>query len=317
MQALNIPGVSVAIINDQKIVYHRTLGVANATSGTPVNGCSIFQGASITKPLFGYFVMTFVDEGKLDLDRPLHEYLPYPDIAHDDRYQAITARMVLSHQTGLPNWRDDHKDKQLFIQFEPGSGFSYSGEAYQYLSLVLQKIAGVDHAGLEALFQARVARPLGLTQTQVVPSDALLQRRVDPHRDGEPILVRETNSYRDFGAAYGVHSHAADFSKWLIALMKEEGLSKSAFAAFFTPQNVTMPKVENPLIMSHDYALGFAVFDTPFGRLYGHDGNNPGFSSGIALEKTQGWGIVAFANADQTSELALELLVFLNMPEPE
>lgn len=314
MEALNVPGASVAIINDRQIVYHRTLGVANTNTGNPITNCSIFQGASITKPLFGYFVMTFVEDGALDLDRPLHEYLPYPDIAHDERYKAITARMALTHQSGFPNWRSDSEDKKLTIQFDPGTGFSYSGEAYQYLSLVLQEIARVDHAGLEALFQERVAKPLGMTHTEIIPSDALLLRRVYPHVDGKPVIVREENSYQDFGAAYGVHSEAADFSKWLIGLMNEKGLSKSSLETYFTRQNVPVPPDDNPLILSQDYALGFVVYDTPLGTLYAHNGNNPGFSSLIALERNQGWGVVVFSNGNQTSDLGLDLILFINTP---
>lgn len=310
----NIPGASVAIINDRQIVYHRTLGVANTNTGDPITNCSIFQGASITKPLFGYFVMTFVEDGMLDLDRPLHEYLPYPDIAHDDRYKAITARMALTHQTGFPNWRSDAEDKKLTIGFQPGTGFSYSGEGYQYLSLVLQEIAGVDHAGLEAIFQERVAKPLGMNHTEVIPSDALLRRLVSPHVDGKPVIVREENSYEDFGAAYGIHSEAADFSKWLIGLMNEEGLSEVSFKTYFTRQNVPVPQDDNPLILSQDYALGFVVYDTPLGELYAHNGNNPGFSSLIVLEREQGWGIVVFSNGNQTSDLGLELTLFMNAP---
>ena len=314
MEALNVPGTSVAIINDRQVVYHRTLGVTNTNTGAPITNCSIFQGASITKPLFGYFVMTFVEDGALDLDRPLYEYLPYPDIAHDDRYKTITARMALTHQSGFPNWRSDSEDKRLTIQFDPGTGFSYSGEGYQYLSLVLQEIAGVDHAGLEALFQERVAKPFGMIHTQVIPSDALLQRRVYPHVDGKPAIVREENSYQDFGAAYGVHSEAADFSKWLIGLMNEEGLSDASFKTYFARQNVPVPQDDNPLILSQDYALGFVVYDTPLGELYAHNGNNPGFSSLIAVERNQGWGVVIFSNGNQTSDLGLELTLFMNTP---
>ncbi|WP_289644215.1 serine hydrolase domain-containing protein [Maribacter aestuarii] len=105
MKVLDVPGVSVAIINDGRVVYHTVKGYADSETKKKVNEKTIFEGASLSKPLFAYFVMGFVEEGKLDLDRPLYEYLPYDDIANDERYKKITARMVLSHTTGLPNWR--------------------------------------------------------------------------------------------------------------------------------------------------------------------------------------------------------------------
>ena len=100
---------------------------------------SIFEAASLSKPVFAYFVMKLVDKGQLNLDTPLYKYMPYPDIEKDERYKFITARMVLTHQTGLPNWRyfdladsSMHiKRGDLYLKFTPGTNFSYSGEAYR------------------------------------------------------------------------------------------------------------------------------------------------------------------------------------------
>ena len=136
MDSLNIPGLSIAVINDSKVVYHQTFGYANLKKKLPVTNKTIFEGASMSKSVFATFVMKFVEEGKLDLDKPLFEYLSYPDIEYDDRYKKITARMVLSHRTGFPNWRENEKDKKLKIKFEPGTAYEYSGEGYQYLAEV-------------------------------------------------------------------------------------------------------------------------------------------------------------------------------------
>lgn len=314
MEKLKIAGTSIAIINDGKVVYHRTKGVKNSKTGETVNGCTIFQGASITKPLFAYFTMTFVEDKSLDLDKPLYEYLPYPDIAHDERYKKITARMALNHQTGFPNWRTDYEDKKLFIKFDPGTDVEYSGEGYQYLSLVLQEIAGVDHAGLEALFQERVATPLGMRHTKIIPDERLLSRIARPHNEKRQ-LVKVTTSVdpNDFGAAYGVHSEALDFSKWLIALMNQDGLSGESFDKFFTLQNSPKkPSFIERRLGQVGRSLGFVVYDIDDGRIYGHDGNNPGYSSLIALDKDKKWGVVVFSNANQRSRLGRDIVQFLN-----
>ena len=159
MDSLNIPGLSIAIINDSKVVYHQTFGYANLEEKMPVTNKTIFEGASMSKSIFAFFVMKYVEEGKLDLDKPLYEYLPYPDIEYDERYKKITARMVLSHRSGFPNWRENGKDKKLKIKFEPGTEYEYSGEGYQYLALVLKHIEKTDWTGLEASFQEKVAEP--------------------------------------------------------------------------------------------------------------------------------------------------------------
>ena len=118
MDLLDMNSLSIAIINDGKVVYHRVKGYADKEKQILANTNSIFEGASISKSVFGFFIMTFVEDGLLDLDKPLYKYLPNPAIEYDDRYKKITARMVLSHRSGFPNWRSDYPDKKLFIQFE-------------------------------------------------------------------------------------------------------------------------------------------------------------------------------------------------------
>lgn len=117
MDSLQLPALSIAIINDGKIAYHRTLGVADINTGVRVNDQSVFEAASLSKPVFAYWVMKMAEKGKLDLDKPLYQYLPFPEISHDERYKLITARMVLNHTTGFPNWRwYDRADSALHIK---------------------------------------------------------------------------------------------------------------------------------------------------------------------------------------------------------
>ena len=156
MKEMNVPGLSLAIINDGKVVYHTVKGYANVGEKRLVNDKTIFEGASLSKPLFAYTIMFLVEEGKLDLDKPLHEYLDYHyhgiDKA-DERYKQITARMVLSHTTGFPNWRPDY---DLIIHFDPGTNFGYSGEGYIFLERVIQSILNTDYKGLKHIFRKKL-----------------------------------------------------------------------------------------------------------------------------------------------------------------
>lgn len=314
-----IAGISVAVINHGQIVYTHAAGLSDRETGRPVTDCTIFEGASITKPLFGHLVMTFVANGSLDLDRPLADYLPHPDLADDPRSRLLTARMVLSHQTGLPNWRDDEPERRLHFRFTPGEGFSYSGEAYQYLALVLQRIAGVDGRGLEALFQERIAQPNGMHRTQIIPAQELLAHKATPHGDdGKPAKPWAYDG--TFGAAYGVNSNAPDFARWLASLMQgtpqPAGISEDLFALYLSRQPVEVPynPANDPLkIGPAAVSLGFFLNDLPgLGTLYHHDGNNLGFSSLILMHPQSGWGFVAFANSNQATSSLLELAMLLN-----
>src|SRR5215467_468183 len=130
MREADIPGMSITLIRGGKIAWHGNFGVKNAKSAQPIDDDTVFEAASLSKPVFAYAVLKLVEQGKLGLDVPLTSYLPKPYIA-DDRLKEITARFVLSHRTGFPNWRGE--GNPLTIHFTPGERFSYSGEGFVYL----------------------------------------------------------------------------------------------------------------------------------------------------------------------------------------
>src|SRR3954447_5769258 len=104
MRVSGIPGLSMAVVQNGRVVWARAFGTVNDSARTPLDTETIFEAASLSKPVFAYIVLRLVDRGQFDLDRPLLEMLPYPRLADDKRSRRITGRMVLSHGTGLPNW---------------------------------------------------------------------------------------------------------------------------------------------------------------------------------------------------------------------
>lgn len=311
MAERGVPGVSIAVINEGEVVHHATLGLANVEEGLPVSENTIFEGASISKPMFGFFVMRLVDDGKLDLDRPLHEYYPHPDVADDPRSQQITARMVLSHQSGFPNWREDEDDKQLRIQFDPGTDYLYSGEGYQYLAMVLREIEQTDWAGLESLFQNQVAEPLGLQHTVYIQTPYTRAHKAEPYDqngdwidwpNGEWFLKEDGN----FFAPSSMHTESRDFSRWLQALMSRDLLSAEGYEELFKPHS-SLPSEAADL----SYTLGFTKLNIPYTDLYFHTGNNVGFDAWFALDIEDGWGFSMFSNSDNGEALGEELFFYL------
>ncbi|MEM9680832.1 MAG: serine hydrolase domain-containing protein, partial [Bacteroidota bacterium] len=174
MDSLNIPGLSIAFINDDKIVYHNALGVKNMETLEKVDNSTIFDAASISKTVFSFFTMKMIDDGLLDLDTPLYTYMEYPDIAYDERYKSITARMVLSHTSGFPNWRfldnqgNYNPGSKLTIQFEPGSKFQYSGEGYEYLAKVIAHLKGVEKDTLQNIIRTEIFDPLAMKNSSFI-----------------------------------------------------------------------------------------------------------------------------------------------------
>ena len=310
MAELQIPGVSYAIINDAKVVYHDVKGYADKEAKTAVTEKTIFEGASLSKPLFAYLTMFMVEDGLLDLDKPLYQYLENPDIAYDERYKEITARMVLSHCTGLPNWRTDFEDNKLFLKFDPGTDFNYSGEGYQYLALVLEKLLNTDYRGLESFYQNKIAIPLQMDVTKFIQDDSNLNAKAEPYKQGEKIPKADIQE--EFGAAYGIHSEAKDFSKWLIALMENKGLTGSSYEELFKDQFIIpegSPYREEGVTA---WTLGFAKAEIGANTLFGHGGNNPGYTSLFLIDTSKKWGMVLFTNANQVSEFGIQMFLYIN-----
>lgn len=309
MDTLNIPGLSIAVINDSRVVYHRTFGYANLEKKLPVTDKTIFEGASMSKSIFAFFVMTFVEEGKLDLDKPLYEYLPYPDIAQDDRYKKITGRMVLSHRSGFPNWRENEDDKKLKIKFEPGTDYEYSGEGYQYLAMVLKHIEGTDWNGLETIFQDKVAKPIGMERTVFIPTPYTNKNKAEPYNNQRE-WVDWKNDYwykknkGKFVAPASILSEPMDFSKWMITVMNQDQLSQNSYDQLFKHHSKISTSSTGVNVY---YTLGFVTADKDYSSTYFHSGNNEGFTCFYLMDTEKDWGYVLFTNSEYGEKLGNEV----------
>jgi len=162
MKEAEIPGLSIALVRDGKTYWAQSFGERDVATKAPVMEDTVFNVGSLSKPVFAYGVLKLVDQGKLGLDVPLTKYLLKPYVEGDDRLQQITARFVLSHRTGFPNWRGNDP---LKIYFTPGERFSYSGEGMVYLQKVVEQITGKP---LNDYMQEAVFAPLGMTSSSYV-----------------------------------------------------------------------------------------------------------------------------------------------------
>ena len=127
----------MAVIRDGEIFWSGSFGVRNRETNESVDKNTIFEAASLTKTITTAAALKLVERGELDLDKSLAEYLPYPKLAGDERYKKITARHVLTHTTGLPNWGNK-------LIREPGELYAYSGEGFLYLGRTIAKITGMS-----------------------------------------------------------------------------------------------------------------------------------------------------------------------------
>jgi CubicO group peptidase (beta-lactamase class C family) len=296
MDSLNIKGISIAIINDAKVVYHRSIGIADAYSLDTVNDQTLFQAASVSKPIFAYFVMKMVEEGVLDLDTPLYRYLPYPDIEDDPRYKLITARMALCHTTGFPNWRPNYQGK-LDIKFTPGTKFSYSGEGYMYLAKVIAHLTNCNLSNLDSVFQHEVSKPLNLKHAYFGMNDYVAKHLAKGH-DGNKIVYDKNFDIINFNSAGGLYTEAMSFANFLIAIMEDEGLKKESIDEMLKKQ-VQVPDDDNLRKYGvTEWSLGFERKPSIYGMNIAHGGNNWGFSSSFLVNKEKKFGYVFFTNSN-------------------
>ena len=325
MDSLGMPGISIALINNNRVVYHRALGVSDIDTKKPVDGASIFEAASMSKTAFTYFVIKMVEKGVLNLDTPLCRYMPYPDIDRDNRYKLITARMVLCHKTGFPNWRYFEKPDSalhvkygdLWIKFTPGTQFSYSGEGYHYLAQVVAFLNHRNLKTLDALYQQEVSKPLGLTHFNFSGNDYISQHKVSGHVKGKSVGKPWGRAFPDedstwFEAAGSLHTEAIDYSRFLIALMEHKGISKASLDEMLKEQ-VQVPKDSEVFTNDGDTAwgLGIGIIPSPYGTIYEHGGNNGDFQSGFRYIKAEKIGYVFFTNCDQGNIFNNNLTNFL------
>lgn len=302
MDSVGAPGLSIAVINNNEIVYHNVFGVSNAKTKEPVTKESIFEGASLSKPIFAYFALKMVEKGILDLDKPLYQYLPHPGIAPESQedYKLITARIVLSHQTGFPNHSNDQMIK---LAFKPGTGFMYSGEAYQYLAAIIGVQNGIGfRRDLNNLFQKEVTQPLQMEHTTFVWDDYLNSHKVFGHNEkGEPTYNKPGPgrwSGETFNAFSSMHSEALEYAKFITAMLKRKGLAPQLFDEMLKEQ--TKFKEDNPLKKENGqtgWGLGFAQKSTPLGVMHMHTGNNHDFQAYAMFIPKEKFGIVLFTNS--------------------
>jgi CubicO group peptidase (beta-lactamase class C family) len=272
-QVLNKSGVmalSVAVVHDAEVVFQRSMGIVDEKTAKPVDEQTVFRTASMSKPVFAYLVMKLVDEGLLDVDQPLYRYLKrplpeypdYTDLKDDERYKLLTARILLSHQSGFPNWRAMNPDRRLDFKFTPGEMFKYSGEGYMLLKFVLEEMTGKD---LNNLSKEKVFIPLGMDNTSF-----LWEKRFDGNfavdlRTGLLPLIERTKTVPNPAAA--LLTNSADYAKFLLAIMNGKGLKPESLKMMLEPQvGITSKSLHAP------------------------QGTDPGIHETLRLAWSMGWG---------------------------
>ncbi|HMG88684.1 MAG TPA: serine hydrolase domain-containing protein [Chryseolinea sp.] len=317
MKESNIPGLSAAIIRNGKVIWNEAYGVKDNRSKEPVNVDTVFEAASVSKTAFAYAVMKLCEKGTLKLDEPLTRYLPKPFLEGDPGLNSITARHVLSHQTGFQNWRTP--EEPLKINFTPGSDFMYSGEGYYYLQSVVTQLTGKVNPNECGSYEAdvkvcatdiseymikNVLVPHGMTSSGYAWTDALGKNVAMPHNtQGEPQPKGHPTAVdmARYASAGGLHTTAKDFSKFIIGLFtpKENDpykLNRKSLEEMFRPQ--VKLREDQKIDGASSWALGWAVQERKTGNVVLHSGGQSGFKSLTMVSIERKSGFVMLTNSD-------------------
>ena len=277
-----VPGASIAIFKDGEIKYKQSYGVKNPITMEPVTENTLFEAGSITKPVFAFVVMRLVERGIIDLDKPLFEYLPFKDVAHDERYKLITARHVLSHQTGFPNWAERNEEGEFNLLFKPGTKFGYSGEGFEYLKRVVVHVLEND---IETILQEELISPLNLNNFYFKTSEHVSQNATDGFYRGAPSKIRFVSEPM---MAYSLTTNAKDFVDFALALRNKKGLNVDTYKEMFLNQISVNDRTYR--------GLGLEFGNDIAGAFYGHTGITRDFVSIYRFYPDLDIGFVFFAN---------------------
>jgi len=293
MQKDSIPGLSIALIRDNKLVYSQGYGLTRSDSTQRVSPATVFEAASLTKPVFAYAVLQLVEKGVLDLDKPLHEYLPYPDVAADERYRKITARLVLSHRSGLPNWRRNRRSAELTMLRAPGERFGYSGEGFVYLQKVVEALTGKP---INTFMEEQVLIPLGMTQSGFVWKPAFDAQTALPHEASGKVEAKGKPGQANM--AYSLHTTAEDYARFLLAILTAKGLKAVIIDQMLSPQTQLPTRFSgDSLSPSLSWGLGFGLEKAGDTLYFWHWGDNGAFKCYVAASRARKEAVVYFTNS--------------------
>ncbi len=309
LQRYGVPGMQVVYIKGKKVeAYH--VGVREAGSSQPVTATTIFEAASLGKEMLTYVALRLHDRHLLDLDKPLLQYYPYPRLQGQPRAARITARMVLSHTAGLPNWAENPtspgwKTSALVMKYAPDSCWSYSGEGYAFLQKTLEHLTGKS---FETLATEEIFKPLKLKNSSFrwrEPFAATASAGHDGAGKSSPI-----DHFADPNAGFSLYATAADYSRFLQAFSGGRGLQPATARLLLTPATLAN-RCGQPTTAADPYiawACGVGLATTSRGLAqwqWGDNGNFKGFFMTLPGEQAS---LLIFTNSSNGPKLVDEVM---------
>ncbi len=318
-----VPGLAVAVINGGKLEWSRQYGVRDAKGGQAVDATTLFQVASITKPVAATVALKLVEKGVLDLDRDVNAYLKSWKVPENDftREQKVTLRHLLSHSAGLTvqgfrgyaagepvpsilqvlDGTPPANNDPVRVDSAPGTRYRYSGGGYTVLQLLVEDVTGRP---LPELVDEMILKPAGLTHSSIadpLPARLAGLRAAGHGRDGVPFAGH--SFVRGGSACCGLWTTASDLAGFAVETQRALRGESGALMTPATARSMSVPTG------SESMGLGWALARHGSAVYLNHGGGNPGFSSYLIFHPTAGHGVAILTNSDNGGRLAQEIVL--------
>ncbi len=334
MAFYKVPGVSIAVIDHNRSEWAKCYGVLRAGSIAPVTADSFFEAASTSKAIVAAIVLGLVQEGKLDLDADVNQYLKSWRVAENEftRQQKVTLRLLLSHRAGLPstNFPYDEKgapptlrqvlngeapalNKAAVVELLPGSKWQYSNIGYVVIQQLLEDVSGKPFARIA---QERVFAPLGMaSSTFVYPLDPVRQKNEALPHDEQGAAGTPT-MHPSALAQGGLMTTPSDLARFTCELLLAYSGQSQRLLAPSSVRRMLLKEVDlDPRLFGFPVAEGLGVFVMGSGRglSFSHPGQNyPGTTSWLLAYPELGQGAVIMTNGAKGDLLTLEIIAALS-----
>jgi len=298
LQELNVPALGIGYLEKGKVKEINVYG--ELEKGIPAPANTIFNVASLTKPVTALVALKLVQAGKWDLDTPLAKYWTDPDVATDPRSKTLTTRHVLSHQSGFPNWRYENENGKLAFDFTPGTRYQYSGEGFEYLRHALEKQFNTT---LDQLAQELIFAPLQMNDTRFYWDNETDESRFAKWHDSQGNLY-ETYKNTSASAADDLLTTVADYCQFILHVMEGAGLSPELYREMISIQCIVKA--------NQHFGLGWLVDENIGPEAYAitHGGNDKGVHTIVFILPESKQGLVIFTNGDNGTETYIDTLLF-------
>jgi CubicO group peptidase (beta-lactamase class C family) len=311
LQKHNVPSVALALVRNGQVVVVSSSG--EQSPGVAVSNETLYNVASLTKPITAQTLLRLHSQGVLSLDDPMHEHWIDPDIKTDPRHALLTARLALSHQTGFANWRRQ-TGGTLRFKFAPGKGYGYSGEGFEY---VARWLSAKTKLRLDAHAEAQVFMPLGMKSTAYTRQPWFDGRIAQPSKDG----VYHSPDIADTPVASDeLYTTAADYAKFLVGVIDAVGLDDKTAAMQRTihvdqTQELCNRKQPHTCPKKAGMGIGWQVLEFEGKTFLMHTGNDRGEFTFAYWSPTTREGAVILTNSSAGAKVVIDLIDFLRFDD--